>query len=151
MNTKIMRFGVLLVTIILLAVAASVAIAEADQQSRHLPASALYGSTASASVGLGESCAKCKRASWNCMEGGDICIESGCCTPARLYLPFVVTAVERADGIDNGAIDCYDFDHASDPASGCCPVGDLAKMGCPEKFGCVVCGVLCYEAGHVCD
>ncbi|MEI7579804.1 MAG: hypothetical protein WCJ58_07300 [bacterium] len=59
------------------------------------------------------------------------------------------------NGIDddvNGFADCNDQACASDPTSQCCPVGDLAKMGCPtfQQASCQVCGAFCYEAGHVC-
>lgn len=56
------------------------------------------------------------------------------------------------NGVDDdcdGKTDCYDYECSSNPTSGCCPVGDLCILGCPEYCSC--CNGSCFPKGHVCE
>lgn len=105
-----------------------------------------------------------------CSEG-DVCCTNGICTTdmdadgyvnvdcggqdcndndRMVYPDAPEDCNDQKDNDCDGDTDCYDFDCASNPESGCCPVGDLAKTGCPEEFGCVDCNGTCFQAGYVC-
>lgn len=72
------------------------------------------------------------------------------CTPpttTTVCLNYERCTNELDDDCD-GKIDCYDEDCSSDPTSGCCPIGDMCRMGCPEY--CVCCNDFCYPNGYSC-
>ncbi|MBN1502094.1 hypothetical protein JW930_01000 [Candidatus Woesearchaeota archaeon] len=77
----------------------------------------------------------------------NFCCGTGGSPPTTIPVGEICTNGFDDDG--DGDIDCYDYDCANDPLSGCCPVGDMCEFGCPDYCVCCPDGN-CYEAGNGC-
>ena len=90
---------------------------------------------------------------WVPGSGGDYSFIVACDVDESVSscIPMTIQVENCLNGVDDDGdnkIDCLDEDCSSNPNSGCCPVGDLCELDCPEY--CVCCEGACHENGYIC-